>query len=341
MAMRKSLLLNALFWTIARKAVDAAPFVLELKTSVSQLQRYGSDTRNFRQGRRCSDLSQIRGGDSGVGIIESVAEVKEHAQQTASKFNFALNQPGDGHEEEPFIPRRFIRMQKGNVDKAKAAYNATLSWRATNDVDSILGKPHPTFDVFKKVLPNFFCGPDTTGHVIFCQRPGFLRMELLTPNNVTEQGLILHYVYILEYCWNLLESRPDHTMTSILDGKDLKLVTVRKLFTFINEFVSMMSHHYPQRSYKTLIINAPSWAGMIYKLISPLLRESTRNKISILNGGTRQEKVLKEILGEVPSELSESGTYKGCNSAFEQEMRAFVVARLQEGGMEMQIVREP
>lgn len=339
--MRKFLLLNAILWTIPLQATDAAPFILKYKTRASQRQRCCSTSGNFRQARRCSVLSQLRGGDSSVGVIESVAEEKENVHQPVSKIHFSLNQPGDGHEEEPFIPRRFLRMQKGNLDKAKAAYNATLSWRASNDVDLILSKPHPTFDVFKKVLPNFFCGPDTTGHVIFCQRPGFLRMELLTPNNVTEQGLILHYVYILEYCWNLLDPRPDHTMTSILDGKDLKLVTVRKLFSFINEFVSMMSHHYPQRSYKTLIINAPSWAGMIYKLISPLLRESTRNKISILNGGTKQEEVLKEILGEVPSELSELGTYRGCDSVFEQEMRAFVVARLQEGGMEMQSVREP
>jgi hypothetical protein len=335
------LLVLALFLIAPPEYVNGAPFFVEFRatTNPRQLKQRGITGRTLQKNVG-NGLCQLRGGENAISSPESTEEINVSKQNTSREFLFTLNQPGDGHEEEPYIPRRFVRMQKGNLEKAEVAYNATLAWRESHGVDSILSKPHPVYDIFKEVLPHFFSGRDINGNIIFCQQPGLLRMELLQLNNVTQQEFLMHYVYTLEYCWNMLEPRPDQTMTSILDGKGLSLSTVKKLFSFLNEFVSMMSHHYPQRSYKTLIINAPSWAGTIYKLISPLLRESTRSKISILNGGKRQDEVLKEVLGDVPSELSSTGTYKGMESVCEQEMRAFVMERLQEAGMEMKEVNQ-
>lgn len=347
LTMRNLILLNILLMSVLAEIVNGAPFVTEFTAansiqfplkSVSRI-----NARRISLNKFCDDLCQLRGGESVVDSTDAGLVIKDSTESEAKteKFVYTLNQLGDGHEDEPFVPRRFIRMQKGNLDKAIAAYNATALWRAAHGVDSILSKPHPGYDVFKKVLPHFFCGPDCTGHVVFCQCFGQMKVDLLEANNLTRQDLLMHYVYSLEYCWNLLEKRPDQTMTSILDGKDLSLRTVQKLFAFINEFVSMMSHHYPQRSYKTLIINAPAWAGTMYKLVSPLLRESTRSKISILNRGKEQDAVLKEILGDaIPSELSDIGTQKGCESTYEQQMRAFVMARLEEAGVEMQAVKQ-
>lgn len=337
--------LNVLLMSVFADFVNGATFVTEL-TAVNSIKFPPKsvnriNVRTIALSHLCDELCLFRGGES---IFESTDMIKDDSTESAAKtekFVYTLHRPGDGHEDEPFIPKRFIRMQKGNLEKAIAAYNATSLWRAAHDVDSILSKPHPGYDVFKRVIPHFFCGPDCAGHVVFCQCFGKMKVDLLEANNLTRQDLLMHYVYILEYCWNLLESRPDQTMTSILDAKDLSLRTVQKLLTFIIEFISMMSQHYPQRSHRTLLINAPLWAGAIYKLVFPLLRESTRSKISILNRGKEQDSVLKEIFGvTIPSELSESGTQKGCESAYEQQMRAFVMARLEEAGMEMQAVKE-
>eukprot|EP00339_Tiarina_fusa_P007965 CAMPEP_0117048376 /NCGR_PEP_ID=MMETSP0472-20121206/33440_1 /TAXON_ID=693140 ORGANISM="Tiarina fusus, Strain LIS" /NCGR_SAMPLE_ID=MMETSP0472 /ASSEMBLY_ACC=CAM_ASM_000603 /LENGTH=79 /DNA_ID=CAMNT_0004761451 /DNA_START=28 /DNA_END=264 /DNA_ORIENTATION=+ len=66
-----------------------------------------------------------------------------------------------------------------------------------------------------------------------------------------------------------------------------------------------MSDNYPSRNYKTLLINSPGWINMAYNLVKPLLRSSTRAKITICNGGEKQDSLLIEILGadHVPREL--------------------------------------
>ena len=363
--MKKLKTITMLLLAVTPKAAMGAPFTvgrrtkLEVKGRVMKID-YSSRLLHFRGGGKLSDSS----------IESTLSELKEsnrRTSETENAFIFTLNQPGDGHEKEPFIPRRFIKTEKGNVENANAAYKATLSWRTSNDVDSILGRPHPTYDIFKKVVPHFFFGPDSSGHIIFCQRPGLLRLELLPLNNVTREEFLMHYVYILEFCWNVLEPHPDQTMTSILDGTGLNLRTVQKLLSFIKvsdvpasidyakkailcllfnhshaikDITIMMSRHYPQRSHKTLIINAPSWVGTIYKLISPVLRESTKEKISIWKGGVGQEEVLKAILGDVPRELSVKGRFNGCDSVYERHMRAFVLSRLRESGVDMRPVIE-
>ena len=242
-------------------------------------------------------------------------------------------------------------MQKGNREKAKAALESTLEWRRKQDVDIILSKPHSKFDICKRVLPHYFSGRDPTGHVIFVQRPGKISQALAHANNLTNDDLLYHYVFVLEYCWNEIEPRPDQTMTSVIDLGGLHLNKVRKMLHFVKQFVQMMSQHYPQRSYKTLLINSPKWFGATYRMISPMLRESTKSKIQILSGGTRQRETLVKYLGNhAPKELLDGDydemdiekeeDHTGPNSSMEKMIRAFVNERLDETGEVMQPILE-
>ncbi len=253
-------------------------------------------------------------------------------------FVFAPSKHGDGSESDPDgIPTRFVSMQKGNREKAKAAFSATVSWREEKNVNSILERPHPKFDQCKRIFPVYIPGRDMSDNVIFIQRVGMIDLELGRKNDVTGDDLLMHYVYMVEYCWNIVETSPDGVMTSVLDLKNVRLQTFRQaeIREFLKKFVATMSDHYPQRSHKTLIINAPSWVNMAYSLVKPLLRESTKQKITLLNGGTKQDKALIEILGKdsIPKDLlSDPKSVLGAadeqkdddSSQIEIEMRAFV-----------------
>jgi len=103
--------------------------------------------------------------------------------------------------------------------------------------------------------------------------------------------------------------------------------------------VKTMSDNYPQRSFRTLIINAPSWFETLYKLVKPLLRESTKRKISIAKKGPKQDAALIEILGieSVPKELLHDlncigdrvvDSEPGVNSLIEKELRLFCTDRI-------------
>lgn len=95
------------------------------------------------------------------------------------------------------------------------------------------------------------------------------------------------------------------TMTSIIDLQGLNLSVLRQadLISFMKEFVKTMDSHYPQRANKTLIVNAPKWFNVLYKIISPLLRESTKAKIEIHARGKKQDKALHSQLGNAAEKL--------------------------------------
>jgi len=274
--------------------------------------------------------------------LEQQHYVPSHAPTTSTleKYTFSLFQEGDGHETDPDgIPRRYLTMQGGKRDLAKAAMEKTLAWRKENDIDTILARPHPKYDVSKAVFPHYFCGRDDTNHVILLQRPGLINTKLLDKNNLTGEELLFHYIYVMEYLWRIVDPAPDATMTSIIDLTELNMSILRKReqLRIGSLFLSTMDAHFPTRSHRTYLINAPKWFGALYKLISPLLRESTKEKIQILSKGKEQDKVLRDLLRDCP--IPEGEKLENVPAGeMEEELRNFCLSRLDEAGVEMQPV---
>eukprot|EP00804_Cyclotella_cryptica_P006401 CCRYP_014288-RB/>CCRYP_014288-RB protein AED:0.17 eAED:0.17 QI:266/1/1/1/0.5/0.33/3/859/387 len=303
--------------------------------------------------------------------IDSVADTSfdssdTNATQRPSNLTFPATNPHDGSDSDPDgIPTRFLQMKKDNRAEAKEAWEAHLLWRQLFQVDTLLSRPHKLFDVCKAMVPHYFAGRDPHNNVIFVQRPAMLDFELMRRNNATMEDLLLHYVYVIEYCWNILDpSPPEKVMTNIVDMKGLSFRNMRnqQYIGFGKRFVQMMSSNYPGRSYKTLIINAPSWFHALYKMFKPLLRESTRQKIVIFKSGEKQDTALKFYLGDsVPRDLISTeettggkesevnGRYflpvndisqcePGPNSNIEYEMRQFCLEQLKLHNETMQDV---
>lgn len=227
-------------------------------------------------------------------------------------------------------------------------------------MDTILNRPHTKYDVCKAMVPHFFAGRDPQNSITFVQRPALLDFELMRKNNATIDDLLTHYIYVIEYCWNILEpGPPEGVMTNVLDMRGLSFSNMRnqEYIGFGKRFVNMMSSNYPGRSYKTLVVNAPKWFHALYKMFKPLLRESTRKKIEILKAGKQQEAILKAYLGDsmpkdfisdtgetepgeryfLPAESSEECD-PGPNSLTEFEMRQFVLDQLKLHNETMQEV---
>ena len=235
-----------------------------------------------------------------------------------SSLIFSATKPGDGHDTDPDgIPTRFLTMQKGNRHLAKQAFENTLKWRNEHDIDRVLTRPHPKFDQCKACISHYFAGRDKHGHPIFVQQFGKINFGYISEsgggpscNKLSNDDLLNHYAYILEYCWNILEPQTFPTeglMTSILDLENVgwSLFKNKEFMSFSKSMVSMISANYPTRSYKTIVINAPGWFNIIFSVFKPLLRKSTREKMQIYTHGKKQDQQLKELLGKenVPEEL--------------------------------------
>ena len=320
----------------------------------------------------CLNLMDFRGGSIDTSKV-SVPTI-DNIDERKPSYNFSLYQPGDGSERDlDRIPQRYLSMLKGNRPAALAALNATLKWRQEHRIDTILQEPHANFDIYKAASVHYFLGRDATGHVVFLQRPALDSRALfrLAKRNhcLNVPEMILHYAYVMEYLWNVLDpptpcssnNKSDgsiRSVTTIIDltGIDLSILRQRELLGFVKQFVLMTTTHYPQRAYKTLIVNAPPWFQQVYRMIAPLLRENTKAKIEILRRQSQhQVDVLRQVLGDdlmqyLPPELlvtdqvyhqvrSIDGNRNHARSVvippMETQFREFVLARLQEAGMEM------
>lgn len=225
--------------------------------------------------------------------------------------SYGLFQKDDGSEKDPDgIPTRFLLMHSGNRVAAKQSLDAAIQWRRKHEIDNILNIPHPKFDLCKAVYPHYFLGRNTDGHVVFVQHPARINLQRARDNKLTEEELLMHYVYVNEYLWQIVEAENAlATMTSVIDLQGLNLGILRQMdiLNFVKTFVSTMDSYYPQRAHQTLVVNTPKWFQTIYKLLSPLMRDTTKAKISILSRGKAQDEALKKHLGpEVEKKVPDS-----------------------------------
>ena len=260
-----------------------------------------------------SVVSILRGGESTATdtAIKPYSTWSDHVSLGTAEFT--IIKPGDGSEDDPDgIPQRYLIAHKENREKAKEALDATLAWRVQEKVNTILQEPHESFELCQTIFPVYLPGRDKEGHLIMVQKPGKVRLDIAEQHNITEDQVLRHYLYVVEYIWNLLDPSPmppDGLMTSIIDcdGVGMDMFSNQQFRSFGKKLVAIMSNHYPTRSYKTLIINAPKWIKLAFNLVKPLMRESTRKKITILNAGPQQDAILRELLGcgdDLPSCLA-------------------------------------
>lgn len=71
----------------------------------------------------------------------------------------------------------------------------------------------------------------------------------------------------------------------------------QQVLGFIKNALSLQSRHWPARTEKSFIINAPVWFSYVFALIRPLLNERQRQKVAILDEYSTLEG-LKEYIDE-------------------------------------------
>ena len=108
-----------------------------------------------------------------------------------------------------------------------------------------------------------------------------------------------HYVFVNEYLWQVIEAKkPNATMISIIDLKGLRLQHIRnkEYISFAKAWVQTMDAHFPERGHLTMVVNSPKWFHILFKIISPLLRESTKAKVKVHSKGKKQDDALRKCI---------------------------------------------
>lgn len=337
-----------------RKSFIVVGLLLALN-SASARSRSSTPPATFKRKYKQKSLQSWRGGNEESSSSEQPIRFStwatEIVQPITADLTFAVAKDGDGSGEDPDgIPTRYMIAHKQNREKANAAFQKCLQWRKEHNIDTILVEPHKTFELCSEIFPIYFPGRDPQGNLIVVQRPGMVDFVKAKEKNITTDDILMHYIYMIEYAWNLLDPLPlppKGLMTAILDCQGVKLSLFRdkEYRTFFMKCVSTMSDNYPTRSFKTLVINAPKWIQMAYNVVKPLLRESSREKIMILKTGVEQDEILKEVLGggdNLPSYLRSEKVSSGDDeiplSTIEKEMKLVAAVGLKNLYAETQVV---
>jgi CRAL/TRIO domain len=76
-----------------------------------------------------------------------------------------------------------------------------------------------------------------------------------------------HYIYITEFIWNKLDTGDESKLLTIMD---LRGVSVTQFAGEVREFMvraaKLIGAHYPERSLKIFVLNAPWWFNMVWKV---------------------------------------------------------------------------
>lgn len=141
--------------------------------------------------------------------------------------------------------------------------------------------------------------------------------------------------FTLKYAANRLcpceacASSETQKMCIILDARGIGMKDIGgEAFEFIRRCTSTMQKHYPQKSFKIFFVNVPSWFGMAWKGIKPLLSEATRAKTNIVSESDTPATLLGVIDAEnLPVEYGgKCACAGGCdeNSAYQRIQKALV-----------------
>lgn len=221
------------------------------------------------------------------------------------------------------VPSRYLR-GCGEYEEAKRRWLLTLSWRKEFDVDTILSEPQPDFDAIKQYYPHFIHGESKFGQPVYYELLGKINIAKLQEHGVGVHKLLRYYVFITEYIWKEVE--PDDDFGQLVTVLDVEGVGVADLMgdalEFMKEASKVIQGHYVERCRKMFIVNAPFFFNMLWRIVSPMLHENTRRKISIL-GADRSELLEYIDTSQLPEAYGGTGPPLGTSEA-ERNLRNFV-----------------
>lgn len=125
-------------------------------------------------------------------------------------------------------------------------------------------------------------------------------MKALKRAGLNCDQMIRYYNMLTEFQWQMLSR--DDSMTSIFIV-DLEGIT---LGDFVGEAVDLVkkaakvsAEHYPERAGLVFIVNVPKWFKLIWKVVLPLVPESTVKKIFVLRG---RDEIVSNLSQHIPME---------------------------------------
>lgn len=196
-------------------------------------------------------------------------------------------------------PGTMTPRKAGVVIKPHCGGVATKAWTPS------CANPILTLTPFSKNYLHYFHGTGYHGEPVFYEMPAKTNLKALREGGVGLLLLLRYYSFITEFQWQYLNRDDKASSIFVVDMEGIRLTDfVGETREFVVTAALLSAQHYPERGGKVLLINAPRWFKMIWRLIRPVVAKSTLNKIFILRGEEEIKRKLREYvpLDQIPRE---------------------------------------
>ena len=238
------------------------------------------------------------------------------------------------------IPARYYR---GCGAEAAERWRQTLQWRRDQRLDGLLAEEQPRFELMKRCYPSYFHGRSKTGAPVIYEQLGCIDIKRLKAEGIDKTTLLRHYLFHIEYLWQIIEPSEEGQAITVMDIKNVQVYDIiGEVLDFLKLASQTIQQHYVERCCKIFIVNTPFFFHMIWSVVSPLIHENTRRKITILGQDTSP--LLDYIdVDVVPLQYGGRDTTPLGQHAMERELLSFVKAiqRNPSRTRRSEITREP
>ena len=254
---------------------------------------------------------------------------QQNAQDYDKKTTVELTQKAPEEEEEDLslpkkneedelpeeVPLRFLGAVRGDLAAAQKRWAETLAFReAGNKPEEVLRRPQPNFHKIKARHRHFLHKRDKLGHTVAFEvvnTPNRTFKEL-EKEGITVEDVVNHMHFVSAYTYvKVLDDvdeigkrpkAPEGYFLKIIDLKHIGLGDCGGETARFFRLVTAINRHYPERVWKTIIVNAPSIFGVIWTIVSPLLEPNVREKITVLRSNFKD--TLRDLIDpdDLPAE---------------------------------------
>ncbi|CAI5740031.1 unnamed protein product [Peronospora destructor] len=213
------------------------------------------------------------------------------------------------------VPMRFLLAEMGNQAKALERYNETTEWRRDEGVDRLLMEPSPHFKIIKDNYPHYYHKRGKNGEPVYYEKPGKINLKALKNAGLTLDDLMLNYLMITEFLWQVIEQDDNCKGISVLDVDGIGISDFAgEAVEYVRKAASISGKHYPERCAYIFVINVPSWFSMVWNAVKGMMDDVTREKVIIVRG---KKNILEALSERIPVEnipVEYGGTSDGKSS---------------------------
>jgi hypothetical protein len=223
-------------------------------------------------------------------LKESIGDIKKEEEVSDERKGNNATLPKNDE-----VPMRFLRAEKGDVDKGRKRYEETLEWRKENKMDEILQAEWKHFDLIKENWPHYFHLRGKKNEPVYYEMPPKMKLDPMRKKGLTIDDLLHHYALVTEFEWQYIESSEEGKSIYVVDLNGMGFWDFAgEIIDFCRKASKFTQQHYPERASAIFVINVPTFFQMIFNIMKPMADPVTLEKIKVVSGKEKVLAALKE-----------------------------------------------